>query len=239
MLSKELKKISKSIVAIDEVNEVDLDQVGIYLVGQVEPIIKDLESDWEGYSDNIEKVESQSRDGFIPLTEGGAQGSFYVDLSSLEGSGNLSSLPEKAVKSLNKILENGYSYVAKDFYKDHKEEIDNLGLTIDDVDYHSLYEAGAGELAESLSNIEYEFFSDDTIILGVEIYLYHPDNSGNPNKGKYSCYAYSYVNWEAPYHRHIDQFEWVGPEHIFTFSSVEDFQKKIKPVLNKLKSELS
>jgi len=167
-----------------------------------------------------EEINHESRSAFIPWTNGGYEVSWYEYISSLNGSGT--KLPTAPLdKKMERKVENSYSEAKDRFKEEYHEIVSELGD--DNIDYHSLYEAGYESEAEQLSEWEMDM-GDDSILMSIKAYYFTPNNSLGED-GKHTIILVGDVNLEAPYHRQgiLDDFK----EVTFTFDSIDDLKEKM------------
>ena len=208
---------------------------------QILPAIKEQVVDaWDNISvanelDNTdgEEIEHQSRDGFIPFTDGGWQISRFQTLQYYEGSGKRVGGTKKAEKLLADGIAQGYAFAQDQFKEEYPDIVKELGA--DKINYSDLNEAGYNDEAEKLSELEMDNLSDDnsTIMFELGASYYKPDNDRNEFKGKHSITVFGTINFEAPYHRHQDKWE-DYMEHSFSFNSIDELNKKLRHELEKV-----
>jgi hypothetical protein len=122
----------------------------------------------EEFSDfNIEDVECESRDGFIPFTDGGVTATRFVHLSSLWISGR-----RFGVKAVDKELDDRINSLLNGA----RAEFDRQYPECKGLSYNQLYLSGRKVEAEELSEFESAWFDDESVMLEFGVYLY---NSGN------------------------------------------------------------
>jgi hypothetical protein len=212
-----------------EISKINYNDVFEVLKDQINDSIDDLPKDFE-YADDYkgEEVESKSRDGFIPFTDGGYEARWFEHINYFSGSGN--SLPTKALEDeMQRQVEQNYEY-AKDRFKDEYTEIvEELGE--ENIDYNSLYEAGYEDEAEQLSEWESDYDGDGTIMCEIGAYYYSPEN-GRGIDGEHTIRLFGLVNLESPYHRSgnlEDRFD-----IDITFDSISELEKKVNDGLKKI-----
>ena len=153
---------------------------------------RDYYTDYE-----MEEAEYISRDGFISHINGGFKVTRWLDLSLISGSGYRFGVKEVDDK-INSLIDRCYADAKESFIDKHEEYKDRES----EVNYHDLYDAGLGDLAEELSNIEMDMMSEMSILCFFNVYYYDADNHHGTVKDKDSLYIFASVNYEAPYHRH-------------------------------------
>lgn len=153
---------------------------------------RDYYTDYE-----MEEAEYISRDGFISHINGGFKITRWLDLGLLSGSGYRFGVKEVDDK-INSLIDRCYADAREAFIDKHEEYKDRES----EVNYHALYEANLGDLAEELSNIEMDMMSEMSILCFFNVYYYDADNYHGTVKDKDSLYIFASVNYEAPYHRH-------------------------------------
>lgn len=111
--------------------------------------------------DEITELEFERRDGFIPhsYNKGGYRLRECADEFFFWSSGH--SLPESAQKELDRCTEYSLNCARETFIEHHMEDLSFLGIANDKINYHDLYKEGFGQLAEKLSEYEYENLSGD------------------------------------------------------------------------------
>ena len=96
------------------------------LKDELEPIMEQLESDYEGYGLKGEEVEYESRDGFIPFTDGGYEYDFYALGDYLRGSGM--NLPTNTLDAeLERVEALNFEYGLERFEEEYPEIVKELG----------------------------------------------------------------------------------------------------------------
>lgn len=137
----------------------------------------------------VEDLEHTWRDGFIPHTNGG----LAINLpSSLYNAWTSGSYPSQ----LESYIESSLKDAKEQFLKDHE-----WLKEWDEVDYHTLYEKGHGELAEELSGLESEWLSEgSTFWYTIKVHYYAQDNSRNES-GVDEVYFMAGLNTDFEYGR--------------------------------------
>jgi hypothetical protein len=209
--------------------ELEYDSILSVLKEKIEDAVQDLPRDYETADDfKGEEVEHESRDGFIAYTDGGFEATWFDYISRLKSTGY--GLPTAGLDA-EMERQADYNYeAAKDRFKDEYPEIvEELGE--DNIDYHSLQDAGYDSEAEELSEWEMDFNGEDTIMMQIGAFYYTPENSRGQD-GKHTIFVFSNVNLESPYHRtgNLDD----GIDFTFTFNSIDDLKKKMDVNLKKI-----
>ena len=189
---------------------------------KIEDSIDEMPIDYENASNFTgEEVEHESRSGFIPYTDGGYQAVWFEYIGGLVGAGR--NLPTKPLDDEMERQNNYNIELAKDWFVDEYPEIvEELG--VENIDYHSLYEAGYGEQAEELSEQEMQYNGEDTIMMQVSAYYYSPENSKGV-EGKHTIRLFGDVNLESPYHRAGNLDDTYEVE--FTFDSIDELETEM------------
>jgi hypothetical protein len=220
----ELKRLMTARVYLTE----DLPEVAAFIKELLEEKWKTVEQEYELYGDDeAEAIEYKSRDGFIPHTQGGFEIKGFTDSNMLMGSGKLPSHAASA-KEIEDMHEQGLKDALDMFWEKYGEEVEKLGLTKEQTDYHSLYEKDAGELAETLSEYESENNSGElaSIMFRMGVYYYEPKGEGD----SHSLYVFSEINSEAPYHR--SKYGKVPFTKELEFKDLNDLKPKLKAALD-------
>ena len=203
---------------------VDLDYSDILnvLKTKIDDSIDEMPMDYENaYNFKGEEVEHESRDGFIPYTDGGYEAVWFEYLSGMWGAGK--SLPTKQLNDeMNRQIDYNLNSAKDSFVDKYPEIVEELGL--ENIDYNSLYEAGYGEEAEMLSSDEMEMMGEDTIMMQVSAFYYSPENDRGVD-GKHTIRLFGDVNLESPYHRagNLDD----SHEFEFTFNSIDELETEL------------
>ena len=201
------------------------------LKSKIDDSIDEMPMDYENaYNFKGEEVEHESRDGFIPYTNGGYQAIWFEYLDGMWGAGR--SLPTKQLDDeMNRQIDYNLDSAKDSFVNKYPEIVEELGL--ENIDYNSLYEAGYGEEAEMLSSAEMGMMGEDTIMMQVSAFYYSPENS-RAKDGKHTIRLFGDVNLESPYHRagNLDD----SYEHEFTFDSIEELQSEMDKGVAKILS---
>lgn len=210
-------------------DSIEYEKVLDILKENIDDTVEDLYSTYEG-SERAEgeEVESKSRDGFIPYTNGGYYSRWFEYSNQLEGSGI--GLPTKSLDDkIEEFRENNREYAKERFEEDYPEIVEELG--VENIEYGSLYDAGYGDEAEELDM--YENDDDDTVMMEIQALYYTPDNDRGQD-GKHTIGLSGVVNLEAPYHRTGNLEDYI--EKTFTFTSYKDLEDKLKKGLSEVLS---
>jgi antirestriction protein len=196
------------------------------LKDELEDVLEDANQEYEGQEIKGEEVEYESRDGFIPFTDGGYEYRFFTYGNYLTGSGK--SLPTNTLDAELERVENlNYEYGKERFAEEYPEIVKELGE--ENIDYNSLSEAGYDSEADDLD--EFSRSDDDSIMFEVEAFYYNPDNSRGID-GKHTIVLTGNVNMEAPYHRTGNMEDYTQDK--FTFDSIEDLKEKLQKGIDKI-----
>jgi hypothetical protein len=215
---------------IDKSDELEYESILSVLKEKIDESIEELPSDYQTAAEGFkgQEVEHESRDGFIPYTDGGYEARWFDNISNLNGSGI--SLPTMGLDAeMQRQVDYNYEY-AKDRFKDEYPDIvEELGE--DNIDYNSLQENGYDDEAEQLSEWEMNYDGDDTIMMEIGAFYYNPENSRGED-GKHTISLFANVNLESPYHRsgNLDD----GIDHTFTFNSLDELKEKMDENLKKI-----
>jgi hypothetical protein len=192
------------------------------LKSKIDDAIDEIPNSFENaYSFTGEEVEHESRDGFIPYTDGGYEARWFEYLSGMFGQGY--DLPTKQLTDeMNRQIDYNLKVAKDNFIDNYPEIVEKLGE--ENIDYNSLYDAGYGEEAEELSNDENEMMSEDTIMMRIMAHYYAPDNYKGVD-GKHTIRLFGDVNLESPYHRtgNLDD----SYEVEFTFDSIDELETEM------------
>ena len=200
------------------------------LESKIEDAVADLYSTYEN-SEQAEgkEVEYESRDGFIPFTNGGYSSKWFEYSNQLEGSGI--NLPTKSLEDkIDEFRENNREYGFERFEQEYPEIVKQLG-GIDNVSYSELDDAGYSSEADDLDMFMQD--DDDSIMMEVEAYYYNPNNDRGED-GKHTIQLSGVVNLEAPYHRSGNLEDYI--EERFTFDSYKELEDKLDKGLAKVVS---
>ena len=200
------------------------------LKDKIDDSVEDIESTYEQATNTKgEEVESKSRDGFIPFTNGGYSSRWFEYSNMLEGSGmNLptNSLDEK----IEEFRERNREYGFERFEEEYPEIVEELG-GIENVNYSELEDAGYSSEADDLDMFMQD--DDDSIMMEVEAFYYTPNNDRGEN-GKHTIQLSGVVNLEAPYHRSGNLEDYI--QERFTFDSYKELEDKLDKGLAKVVS---
>lgn len=155
----------------------------------------------------VEEIEHNSYDGFIPHTNGGYRLTLLSDLSLAWGSGSYPSNVE-ATKFLEKVIDNSlkdslYRYIQEtkdklqEVYPDRDFEVDydtSYNKLYELCNYHDLYEDDQAGLAEDLSNYETEYMTDGSTFAYQFTVLYFAKDNFRNESGKDELYFYCGIN---------------------------------------------
>ena len=200
------------------------------LTDKIDDAVEDIESTYEQATNTKgEEVESKSRSGFIPFTNGGYSSKWFEYSDMLEGSGmNLptASLDEK----IEEFRERNREYGFERFEEEYPEIVEELG-GIENVNYSALEDAGYSNEADDLDM----FMQDDeeSIMMKVEAFYYTPNNDRGED-GKHTIQLSGVVNLEAPYHRSGNLEDYI--EERFTFDTLKELEDKLDKGLAKVVS---
>lgn len=210
------------------VSDLDYSDILAVLEDKLTDSIQELPNDFENaYNAEGEEVEHQSRDGFIAFTDGGYEIRWFETLSGFWGAGY--ALPTKALdkekdRQINLSLED-----AKDYFKgEYPEIVEELGE--ENIDYHSLYEAGYESEAEELSEVEMDMM-DGTIMCEIGAYYYSPSNDRGI-EGQHTLRLFGLVNLESPYHRSGNLEDRYDID--ITFDSIDELAEKVDEGLKEI-----
>jgi len=196
----------------------------------IEKAIQSIEhkvEEYEPWKTEIEEIESKARSGFIPYHDGGWMIQAFTDVRYLEGSGYGDSLPPKAKREYDRIVDYNYEEISKQMKQDFPEQFKD----VKHVGYNEAEEAG---LTSEYDNVETAWFEDDSIMYGVSAFYDGPERG--PGKGKNEMYVFAYFNFDAPYHRMSKSIVVADAE--FTFTDAKDLQRKLRAAVNRVASKL-
>jgi hypothetical protein len=226
---KTTKKMSTGGSAGSNTTDMEYNDILAVLKEKLDDAVNELPNHYEqSYNATGEEVESKSRDGFIPFTNGGYEVTWFESMSMFNGAG--SSLPTKNLdQEMQRQIDYNYTLAKERFLEDYPEIVEELGE--ENIDYNSLYEAGYGEEAEQLSEWEMDYDGDDTILCEIGAYYYNPSNDRGLD-GQHTIRLYGLVNLEAPYHRrgNLDDSHDID----ITFNSIEELEEKISSGLEEI-----
>jgi hypothetical protein len=190
---------------------------------KIDDSIDELPAKYESsYTFKGEEVEHESRDGFIPFTDGGYEAIWFEQIGSMYGSGY--KLPTKPLDDeMNRQIDYNLKIAKESFIEKYPEIVEELGE--ENIDYNSLYEAGYSDEAEELSEMESNNMWDDgTIMMQITAYYYSPNNDRGID-GKHTIRLFGDVNLESPYHRKGNLDDSYNID--FTFDSIAELEEKI------------
>ena len=200
------------------------------LTDKIDDAVEDIESTYEQATNpKGEEVESKSRDGFIPFTNGGYSSKWFEYSNMLEGSGM--NLPTNSLdETIEEFRERNREIGFERFEEEYPEIVEELG-GIENVNYSELEDAGYGSEAEELD--EFMRDDDDSVMMEVEAFYYTPNNDRGEN-GKHTIQLSGVVNLEAPYHRSGNLEDYI--EERFTFDTLKELEDKLDKGLAKVVS---
>lgn len=180
------------------------------------------------YTRTAELVETKSRDGFIPFTDGGVDVRFFEHISHLMASGTR--LPTNTLQAeMERLDDNAQKEAVERFKKEYPHIVEAIGE--DKINYNDLQDEGYSNEADELDQFKSDWLDDETILFEIGFLLYMPENSRSIN-GKPTCVVHGLVNLEAPYHRQGKGEDFI--ETSFNFTNLEGFKKKLKVELDKI-----
>lgn len=181
-----------------------IESYNYYISEEILPIVtevledkKDILRDYEFYNDDdtaIETTDGRSSDGFMSNTEGTASFHGFTFARHLEGSGYLPS-DKKLTKAIEEYLNENHEYAQEYIFKKYKNELIQAGFEDEkSLDYHDLYNADLGEIAEELDENESSYDEDPC---GFTVNVYFRENRDET----FNCYVFSEVFIADPYMR--------------------------------------
>jgi len=182
---------------------------------------------------NVTEIEHKSRDGFFPFTDGGVQLVATINLAHLHGAGK-DFVNEEVRNELEKVLDNCYRDSREQFIANNREHLSQmftdelLDSNSDKINYHSLYDLKAGELAEELSETEYEWMST-ALFVEHRVQFYTADNFRNETGQDEICFL-SGVNLDFEYGRDkglVTTFEKTVPVNDLSINMFKDITKQM------------
>lgn len=183
-------------------------------------VIDEIPNKYESRDDfSTEEIETESRDGFIPFTDGGTIVRWFERLDLWRSTGH--NLPTKPLQDeLERQINIQYDYAKERFMELHPEIVKKLGD--EKINYSDLYESGFEDEADELSQLETD--NDDTIMVSIRAQYYAPSNEQGRD-GKHTIALSGDVNLESPYHRdgNLDDFI----EVVFTFDSLSELSERM------------
>jgi hypothetical protein len=200
------------------------------LKDKIDEAVEDIYSTYEqAETSKGEEVESKSRDGFIPFTNGGYSSRWFEYSNMLEGSGI--GLPTKSLDDkIEEFRERNREYGFERFEEEYPEIVKELG-GIENVNYSALEDAGYSNEADDLDMFIQD--DDDSVMMEVEAFYYTPNNDRGKN-GKHTIQLSGVVNLEAPYHRSGNLEDYIVER--FTFDSYKELEDKLDKGLAKVVS---
>jgi len=155
----------------------------------------------------VQHIEHKSYDGFIAFTNGGLDLMLLTDLGTVYSSGT-GPANEKVSNQLDKIIASSQQDALESFVQENKTVLQGLypdadldNPTYDIINYHDLYNIKQGELAETLSEIESEWFTEGgTFWYQFRVIYYSADNARNET-GKDEMYFLAGTNLDFEYGR--------------------------------------
>ena len=202
----------------------------------VKDAIDDVEHKVEGWATATEPVESKSRPGFIPYTDGGWQGRTY---SRMDSDPSYWPSPKEVHARINQTLGYAHDEAVKEMKKRYATQLKEKGLTKDDqINYTDLYDADLGDIAEALDEYERGWMEDTDLLSMIDVYYYGPENRKNEKKGGHTLYVVGAINWEAPYYRSGKGNEWVSKQFTFNFKDEGDLRSQLKRALKAIVDQM-
>ena len=201
------------------------------LKDKLEDVLEDANEEYEGQEIEGEEVEYESRDGFIPYTDGGYQYEFFTYENYLTGSGK--TLPtitlQEELSRREKML---YEEAQEELWNQEKDEegFRDKFPTPESVNWNDLEDYDY-ELAETFDDLSRAY--DDSIRFEVEALYYKPDNDKSID-GKHTIVLSGSVNMETPYHRRGNMEDFI--EEKFTFDSIKDLEDKLDKSIPKIEA---
>jgi len=210
------------------VDDISYEAILDVLKDKLDDAVQEVPNHFENaYNAEGQEVEHESRDGFIPFTNGGYEVRWFDYLSYFWSSGY--SLPTFALdKEKDRQIDYQMEMAKERFMNEYPEIVEELGEG--NIDYNSLDEAGYSDEAEELSMYESEF-EDDTIMCEIGAYYYAPNNDRGID-GKHTLRLFGLVNLESPYHRSGNLEDRYDID--ITFDSIEELEEKVEQGLNEI-----
>jgi len=214
---------SKTFAGGGGVDSISYDEVLNVLKEILEDSVDDLPMKFENSSNYTgEEVEHESRDGFIPYTDGGYEVRWFEYISGLSGGGY--SLPTKALDDeMQRQVDYQYETAKQLFIDEYPEIAEELGE--ENIDYNSLQEAGYEDEAEELSEMEMNYDGEDSIMCEIGAYYYTPSNDRGID-GQHTLRLFGLVNLESPYHRSGNLEDRYDID--ITFDSISELEEKVE-----------
>lgn len=158
-------------------------------------VIEQAESDFECWKSDVDEIEHESRSGFWSWNNGGFDALAWTDLRAAWGSGigNEGKIAE--------VIDSCLTDAADSFWRENEEKLKALEITEETCNYHDLYEAGHGDLAEEVSQEEDSWLSEGgEFWYQCRVIFFSPDNSSNES-GKPEAYFMAGLNTDYGYGR--------------------------------------
>lgn len=202
-----------------------------YIYTEVLPVVEDIMEDnkdtlskfeFHNNSGEVELTTGESHDGFSSSTEGTANFLEYTDLQYLWSSGYMVS-NKKVAKELEDSINDSLNDAKKEFIKKYKKELEEAGIEDNDITYNELTDAGFNDLAEELSEMEYDYVSSE-LTFAVHVYF----RKNNHGKDPYNCYVFSEICL-GTYYRFGSGITVFEDE--FDFSAGEDISKDLEKII--------
>jgi hypothetical protein len=200
------------------------------LKSKIDDSIEEIPMKYENSNDfKGEEVEHESRDGFIPFTDGGYEAVWFEQIGNMYGTGN--NLPNKVLDDeMNRQINYNLEMAKESFIEKYPELVEEIG--VENIDYHSLNEAGYSDEAEELSEMESDYMYDEgTIMMQVTAYYYSPENVRGIDD-KHTIRLFGDVNLESPYHRQGNLDDSYDID--FTFDSIAELEEKMDAGLKEI-----
>jgi len=232
LMGESIEKNSKALNEEDEdAPDIEYEEIRDVLERHVEALGDTIKSEWEGYGSDFGEVEHQSRDGFMAFTDGGWEAEWLIGQDYPQSTGK--SLPTSKLRGeLSKMEDSNHKNAQEWFAEKYPDITKELGGQ-SEVDYHSLTNAGHEDKAEEFDEQEREYFSDETIMMGVRALYYGPWNSRG-EEGKHTVAYQGYVNLESPYHRQGRNEN--GIEVIKTFNDLTELDSQAAEAMKEVQA---
>lgn len=186
----------------------------------------DLEHHWEAYMSEREPelLESGDGSGFWNYTDGGYRVTGIITLDSMFGSGGYPSnkaFYKKTQEQEKEALKDALESFIGDY---EKELIDakfdpKVPAQLERINYHDLYEAGQGDLAEKLSETESEALGQFYYKFYWQVYYYSPNNRHRQIGGK---------NPMVQVQAGIEEgYNWMAVDKRFTFKNLSTLKSNL------------
>lgn len=191
---------------------------------EMQSVAREFLAQFAEYEPGIEDIECRRRDGFIPYSwnRGGLQLYEYRDLNYFWGGGYSVGIPKAQVR-IDFYVNEALNDAKKAFIERYAEELSDLELTHDEINYHNLEDKGLHELANEFCKYEQEFTQGEYNGTRHSIRVLY---SG---EGEFNVEVFHSVS-DAPYHRSCD-----GSKR-WEFNAFNALQ--LKHELEKIKSEV-